>query len=823
MNPLPVDKPARILIVDDDPMMRMLMAETLYDNENYVISEVDNGTDALRSIEAEPPDMVLLDVKMPGVSGFEVCAQIREKYDHHDISIVVVTGLDDAESIEKAFDLGATAFINKPINPITFPYRIQYLLSSRQAFIELKQRETHLEYMDRISRILTHSKDLDVILDETLQEMSNIFQADYSAILKSDSNSPYAMTRVCHNISPRCQTIATDIDISQQIGHESFYRARHSEYPILLNTHDDADANASSQQILLKGLNLLDNQTWYVILQRSGRESWDAMQQETFYRITIRLSSVLTQHMLMQRLHKSEALLRQAQHIGKLGNWSLNIQTGELHWSDEIYRIYGYEPGVFLPSLNSLHHRVVPEDIDRLTRFEQNAFYSGKKASIEYRIQLPDGQIRWLHKQGMGEFDDNGVMVGINGTVQDITESKLKQEQELHEQKMDAVGQLTSGVAHDFGNLMTIAKGNLEMLDNDFMARYEIEADDREIIEDARSAIADGVQLTRQLLAFSRKKSIAPEAIDVAETIHNFSHLFRKTLGDTIELNIKIADGLPAIHVDPSQFESSLLNAVINARDAMPKGGRLTIHAKLHERIPGRVISDNTDGEASRYLCITLSDTGEGMPAEILQRATVPFFTTKQNEGTGLGLSMIYGFMRQSHGALDIQSKPGEGTCILMYFPLPESDNERAIAEEKIVTPYSLQALQSHLNILVVDDRDAVRRFAVRCLKTVTPNIFQAENADAAMQILRQQPVDILFSDILMPGKMNGRDLARWTHEHYPQTQILLTTASERESDAAARENAGEFPLLPKPYSQSDLLHKINTLLPLDTPLRKEA
>jgi len=815
------DIQARILVIDDDPLMRLLMTDAL-SRHNYDIAEFDNGNDALKDIRSCPPDMVLLDVKMPGISGFDVCTQIREKYNEHDIAIVMVTGLGDSESIEQAFELGATAFISKPINPVTFPYRIQYLLSARQAFIDLKERETHLGYMDRISAILTNSNNLDIILQKTLQEMRAIFLADRTAILKSHTNHPYEIQLVCESTGSQCHSLAGQVNaFVEEMAHNTFYRARSSEYPIAISHTSSAQMAAdkndcTNRQILIKALSLPGDQTWYIILQLCDTTPWTIMQQETFYRISVRLGSVLAHHMLLQRLHESEALLRQAQHIGKLGNWSINLRTGELLWSDEIYRIYGYEPGSFQPSLELLHNRVVTDDINRLNQFEHSAFYSGKTASIEYRIQLPDGQIHWIHQQGLGRFDEKGNLVAINGTLQDITERILKQEQELHQHKMDAVGQLTSGISHDFGNLMTIAKGNLELIDEAFLQRYQIDDNDREIIEDARSAIHDGVELTRQLLNFSRKKSIAPEPLNVQQTIHNFSHLFKKTLGDTVSLRIKIQKSLPDIFVDTTQFESSLLNAVINARDAMPKGGNLTIHAKRHQQLPTSMIINTEQTPADSYVCITIADTGCGMSADILKRATEPFFTTKKREGTGLGLSMIYGFMRQSNGTLNIKSIPGQGSCIMLFFPV-ESHFPVPTDQYRSVGAHSIVPIPA-ITVLVVEDREAVRHFAVRCLKNLTPNILQAENASAAMDLLHQhKDINLLFSDILMPGTMNGRELANRVKTSYPDIKILLTTASERESKTSRSTTGKNFPLLPKPYSQHDLLNAVNNLLSTTT------
>ena len=235
---------------------------------------------------------------------------------------------------------------------------------------------------------------------------------------------------------------------------------------------------------------------------------------------------------------------------------------------------------------------------------------------------------------------------------------------------MDAVGQLTSGIAHDFGNLMKIAKGNLELLDESFVKQYGIDSESMDILDDARSAIHDSVELTKQLLASSRRKSIAPEYLNIRDTIFNFSKLFKNTLGDKIELSIHIENDLPDILVDSAQFESSLLNVVINARDAMPDGGILSIDAEVINCPYGLPNHSDESGSTDRYVHIYIEDSGTGMNSEVLRHATEPFFTTKKDAGTGLGLSMVYGFMRQSMGELGIESEPGQGTRITMQFPV---------------------------------------------------------------------------------------------------------------------------------------------------------
>ncbi len=806
---------SRILIVDDDSTMRLLMTETLLE-DGYLIDQVDNGLDAIEAIKTNAPDMVLLDVKMPGMSGFEVCAEIRRLTGATDISIVMVTGLDDSKSIEKAFDLGATAFITKPINWDTFPYRIQYLLKARDAIVGLKQRELHLEHTERISRILTQSRDRDKFLQDVLQEMLDIFSADRAFIVTSLDKSYNSLNITCEAMRDGiCSLKLNNESENGVITTENLHRADNYEYPLVSDNNyefsqSSTDSKPTVYHQMLKALHVGNKRAWFLGLHKhSGARAWSPADQETFYIIALRLAGVLSRYLLMEKLHHSEKLLRQAQRIGNLGNWRWEVKTNQLTWSDELYRIYGCEPGSFIPSCDSFFQVILEEDYSKLRLFKDTTLESADTHSIEHRILLPSGEIRWVFEQEVASFDDENNLIEINGIVQDITDRIKKQEQEVHNHKMEAIGQLTSGVAHDFGNLMTIARGNLELLDESFVEQYGIGGENLEILNDARSAIEDGVELTRQLLAFSRKKSLAREYLNVSDTITGFRKLFKNTLGDKIKLSINIQKHLPDILVDSAQFESSLLNIIINARNAMPDGGRLTINAEV-TRIPQHQTNKNIDNELSyQSVSISISDNGSGMTDYVRQHAIEPFFTTRKNEGTGLGLSMVYGFMQQSEGELIINSKPGKGTNLTMQFPLyggkqtanPEKSSNQFIPAQGTT-------------ILIVEDRAEVRQFAVRCLDRLGLNILEADNAASAQNLLtNNNAVDLLFTDILMPGDMNGRELANWAAKKFPALKVLLTTAAEREAQQIQANNDIPFQLLPKPYSKRELLDTIRTVL----------
>ena len=806
----------RILVVDDDATMRLLMTEVLME-DGYSIDEVANGPAAIEAIKTSAPDMVLLDVKMPGMSGFDVCSEIRRLTGDTDISVVMVTGLDDSESIEKAFQLGATAFITKPINWDTFPYRIQYLLKARKAIVALKQREMHLQHTERISRILTQSKNKDTILSEVLHEMLDIFSADRAFIITAQDKTYTKLDIVSEALSGSTKSVAdNESSLVENVGNEVLHWSDNSENPLVSSFNQKAvsagpiNKNRTFHQ-MIKSLHVHNSHSWFLILHRNAQfKPWSTAEQETFYITSLRLTGVLSRYLLMEKLHHSENLLRQAQRVGHIGNWHWNVKNGELSWSDELYLIYGYKPRSFIPTFENFYQAVLEEDLTRFNEFKERVFKSESPHSIEHRILLPNDETHWVYQQAVSRLDSEGSLIEVNGIVQDITDRIKKQEQEAQNNKMEAIGQLTSGVAHDFGNLMTIARGNIELLDESFLEKYGIDDEYREILSDAHSAIQDSVELTKQLLAFSRKKSLVQEYIDVDASITKFVKLFKNILGDKIQLDIDIQHGLPDILVDTTQFESSLLNVIINARNAMPDGGLITVNAELQQR-PDEPDNQGTDNDVTdQCVCISITDTGVGMTDEVRIHATEPFFTTSKSEGTGLGLSMVYGFMRQSRGELTIDSSPGRGTRIKMQFPVYGGEQSLEAVDEvrEKIMPVS------DATVLVVEDRAEVRQFAVRCLDNLKYRILQAEDAESAKSVLENNSdIDLLFTDILMPGDMNGRDLASWAVKKYPQMKILLTSAAEKETNERDIKSKPVFELLPKPYSKQDLLERIHNIL----------
>lgn len=801
---------ANILIVDDDATIRLLMKDALTD-DTYNITEFNNGIDAIEHLRQHQADLILLDVNMPGMSGFEVCTEIRRLSGGSDISIVMVTALEDAESIATSYDLGATDFIGKPINWDTFPFRIQYLIKARNAIVEIKHHKLHLEYMEHISRIITQNKNIEVIMQETMSTMLEMFSADRAILIKPDANINGGFVVDCETASDSMATISElSAPVIDTLERNILQRANHSEHPII--SHYDANhpappCNNTLKQQMLSALHLEHTQNWYLIIQQNtSQANWMSLDEETFYKISLRITNMLSRYLLTEKLSRSETLLKQAQKIGHLGNWSWNATTKKLAWSDEVYQIYKCQRDNCSPSFNKYFEIDFDEDVSRLNLFKEIQNKISQSYQIIHRIRTSDDSIRWVHEQCIGVYDKAGELLEINGIVQDITEAHNKKEQEVHKNKMDAIGQLTSGIAHDFGNFMTVARGNIELLGEILTKQHHVSKDDMALLEDAYSAVNDSVELTRQLLAFSRKKSIAPVYVNVKQIINEFKNLFKNTLGDTITMSINTDDNLFDILVDPAQFESTLLNIIINARNAMPDGGEVSINAEIRNTQLSQEIIHNEDHDlGDKCVCIYIKDNGTGMNNDVLRHAIEPFYTTHANQGTGLGLSMVYGFVKQSRGELIIRSRPEYGTTVYLQFPIYYGN---ATEQSKKETENSLHNVRA--TILIVEDREPVRKFAARCLQNSGIKILEAEDAASAQKLLKSNVVDLLFTDILMPGDMDGHELANWAHKKYPDLKILLTTAMENESNKTPQ-TKHNFQLLQKPYSKDELSETIST------------
>ncbi len=434
----------------------------------------------------------------------------------------------------------------------------------------------------------------------------------------------------------------------------------------------------------------------------------------------------------------------------------------------------------------------------RFKALYDQAVAAGKAITVRDTADVPGvGSITWESTLAP-VFDAAGRPVRIVGSSRDITERERAEEQARRSQRMEAVGQLTGGVAHDFNNLLQVIRANLEMIERGIK-----DARDKTRLQNAIHAADRAADLTRQLLAFARRQPLEPVVVNPGRLVSNMAELLRRTLGEGVEVETVVAGGLWNTIADPAQIESALLNLAINARDAMPEGGRLTVelaNAALDDRYAARD-ADITPGQ---YVLLAVSDTGQGMSRETVARVFEPFFTTKaEGKGTGLGLSMVYGFVKQSKGHIQIYSEPGQGTTVKIYLPRTRKAEPGPIQTE-------VHAGGRGESILVVEDEEAVREAACAMLAELGYHCRQADGPEAALKILEDgEPVDLLFTDVIMPGAIKTPAFVKRALEIRP-TMVVLYTSGYTENAIVHHGRLDEgVSLLSKPYTKADLARKV--------------
>ena len=400
--------------------------------------------------------------------------------------------------------------------------------------------------------------------------------------------------------------------------------------------------------------------------------------------------------------------------------------------------------------------------------------------------------------------DDGSFVQALANTVGAALQREGAEAQLFQSQRLEALGQLTGGVAHDFNNLLTVVSGNLQMLEE----RIVDDALGARLAKAAMRATARGADLTRKLLAFSRRQTLQPRAIDVAQLLESIVDILRRTLGAKIDVRLDLEDALPAAKADPGMLDTALLNLAVNARDAMPDGGRLTLSAS-RVNAPSHPATRGEELVAGDYVRIAVTDTGSGMAPEVLAHAFEPFFTTKESgKGSGLGLSLVYGFAKQSGGHIDVQSTPGTGTSIALYLPVDDGS-----AAPRARRDAGVDYQGGAETILVVEDDDEVRSVARAFLGKLGYRVLQACDATQALaHIDSDEPIDLLFTDVVMRGQLDGPALAKEATRRRPGLRVVFTSGHAPESIALLERRVGAE-LLPKPYRIDQLARIVRRAL----------
>ncbi len=448
------------------------------------------------------------------------------------------------------------------------------------------------------------------------------------------------------------------------------------------------------------------------------------------------------------------------------------------------------------------HDVYPPEFADAMESLDKEVIVSGAVCERELDLTFNDGSLRTVVVNKFPVPDAEGKVIGVGTISTDVTEHRLAEEQLRQAHRMEAVGQLTGGVAHDFNNLLAVIMGNAELLGE------RLGADD-ELVESIMRAASRGADLTQRLLAFSRRQPLRPRATDLRELVDGMGELLRRTLGETIKIEIMAPPDPCLVQIDPGQLENAVLNLAINARDAMPTGGRLDIKSAEATRSDD-YFSTHPNLDPDHYIVLEISDTGTGMAPDVMARAVEPFFTTKDvGEGTGLGLSMVHGFAMQSGGELVILSEEGRGTTTKLYLPRASGEVDPAAARIAVDAKGGKGE-----TVLVVEDDSDVRELAKTALESLGYRVRTAADAQAGLAALEAAPrIDLLFSDVVLPGAMSGPELAREATRRFPDLKVLFMSGYVEGALHAGTSLRDDADLLTKPFRKRDLARRVRAVL----------
>lgn len=500
-------------------------------------------------------------------------------------------------------------------------------------------------------------------------------------------------------------------------------------------------------------------------------------------------------------------------------DWDIDADT--VWWGSAAGEVFGSPLGQLGDGLESWTGRIHPDDRAELGASLDAALTtpSTRSWTSSYRFRRDDGSYAHIRDRAVIERHADGRPRRVIGGMADVSEVVEAEQRLLQSQRLEAVGQLTGGLAHDFNNLLTVVLGNADQLIDDLPDGH---AELIELARTVRAAAVRGADLAQQLLSFARRQPLDPRPTDIDAFLGELGRFLSRTIPENIGIELSPGNGATVALVDPAQLQNALVNLCLNARDAMPAGGRLSITTAIEttddaatlDGVVGDVATPDgsaPDGASGAWVVISIADTGVGIEPELLARVVEPFFTTKvDGAGSGLGLSMVHGFVSQSGGRLDLSSTPGEGTVVRLYLPAVDG-----AAEQPMPTPEAeIPEARPGERVLAVEDDPLVRRLVVRQLTGLGYEVHEAESGPEALDLLgRLGSVDLLFTDVVMPGGMDGRELARVAVERQPDLSVLYTSGYSEDAIVHDGRLDEGVALLMKPYRVADLARRVREVL----------
>jgi PAS domain S-box-containing protein len=810
-----------VLIADDNNTSCNLL-RALLEAESHEVIVATDGREALGLLERHPVDAIISDLLMPNLDGYRLCRAVRQDKRWCDMPFICYTAVYGSKNDEKlAFDLGADAYLRKPSSSATILgalraaiERVRVGLSRTNAAhaeldvlnaysqplvarleknsFELMEKSRLADLALEIGVALARRNELGEILQTCAESMAKHLDAVSARIWMLDERKVALELRA---------GVADKLPEGEQLGQAMAGRIARERRPYRTNAilselgKREQDWARREGVAAFAGYPLIADGRLIGVMEVFTRKELSAATATTMGTIADSLAFGIQSKWAEEDLRKSEERFRQlAESVGEVF-WMTDLTRREILYVSPNYEaMWGRTCQSLLEQRYSFFDAIHPDD--RLQVLDTIQAESGVPYELEYRIVRPDHSVRWIRERAFPVRDAAGRMIRIAGLAEDVTEKRQLENQLRQSQKMQAIGRLAGGVAHDFNNLLSVIFGHGALLAASPPSQERL----RESVAEINRAAERAAALTRQLLAFGRRQMIEPKVLDLGTIVTESRHMLRRLIGEDVRLTLILSPGLSRVNIDPGQINQLLMNLAMNARDAMPQGGELTVETRDVE-FTG--VTVHPEARLGRCVLLSVTDSGCGMTSEVLARIFEPFFSTK-SESTGLGLSVVDGIVKQNEGHLTVASQTGLGTTFSIYLPAVAEPLEGSLQRTRT------NPRPGNETILLVEDEDPVREVTALLLESLGYRVLQVSSAEEALNLVHSQRAkfDLLLTDVIMPG-MSGRELAEAFRRSDPDLKVLFQ--SGHTDDIAVRNGIlnAEVAFLQKPFSIDALAKKV--------------
>ncbi|MES2398687.1 MAG: response regulator [Pseudomonadota bacterium] len=805
-----------ILLIEDNEQNRYL-ATFLLERHGYRVESAPDGLRGIELAQSLAPAIILLDIQLPNMDGYAVARALRNIPALDSTPIIAVTSYAMLGDREKCLAAGCTGYIEKPVNPDTFVTEIGRIAASflptptggTTRVLIVDDKEENLYYLQTL--LTAHGCMVDTARHGA--EALNKARRSPPDLVISDLLMPvmdgYTLLRhwkadarlrqIPFIVYTATYTEAADERLARDLGADAFIlkpaepedflaRLRQVQASVSIAGPLSTSQPGEDESALLK--------VYSETLIRKLEEK--SLQLEEANRAL--RHDVAERRLAEEKLRHSEALLAIASRLGRMGAWALNLPSRELIWSAEVGAIHDVAAG-FVPTVENSIEFYTPESRPLIAQAVRDCMQQGTPFDLMLQIVTAKGRPVWVRSIGEAAQGAGGDILRVQGAIQDITERKLLEEQVRHAQKMEAIGTLASGIAHDFNNIIAVIQGNTHRA----LAYMPVEHPSHKSLDEIRKATDHARNLVRQILTFSRQQHPERRAIALEPAIKEALNLLRPTFPPEIELVQTVAENLPLVKADPTQLHQVLFNLCTNGWHAIGKRpGRIEIRAEP-EAAPA-----TAQGEPARRVHLSVSDTGSGMDEATLERVFDPFFTTKEpGQGTGLGLSMVNGIVRDHEGTIRVTSQPGQGTTFHIYLPACED----ATPEPPDTAAAEIQRGHGQ-HILYLDDNEALVELCTHVFEDLGYRVTGFTNATACITAFRAEPMayDVLITDLNMPG-LSGLDVAKQLLVVRPELRVILVSGYIDEELAETARGVGITHVVDKTSSMEIMAQTIHARL----------